>query len=90
MQTFTESTIEETALNWFKDLGYAIVYGGDIAPDESAAERENYGEVILAGRLKDALKRINPKRSRRSLGRCLSKSYASKFTVIGWQQSRFP
>ncbi len=58
---FTESTIEETALEWLKDMGYTIVFGGDIAPEEPAAERENYGEVILAGRLKDALKRINPK-----------------------------
>src|SRR5258707_7400545 len=58
--TFTESTIEETALDWLKDLGYSIVYGGDIAPDEPAAELENYGEVIREGRLKDALKRINP------------------------------
>jgi type I restriction enzyme R subunit len=59
MTHFTESTIEETALEWLKDMGYTIVFGGDIAPDEPAAERENYGEVILAGRLKDALKRIN-------------------------------
>ena len=60
MTHFTESIIEETALEWLKDLGYTIVFGGDIAPEEPAAERENYGEVILSGRLKDALKRINP------------------------------
>jgi type I restriction enzyme R subunit len=69
--TFTESIIEETSLAWLKDLGYTIVFGGDIAPEEPGAahlrqeqrgrqERENYGEVILAGRLKEALKRINP------------------------------
>ncbi|MEP7136268.1 MAG: type I restriction endonuclease subunit R [Chloroflexota bacterium] len=61
MTHFTESTIEETALAWLKDLGYTIVYGGDIAPEEPAAERENYGEVILSGRVKEALRRINPK-----------------------------
>ena len=60
MTHFTESTIEETALEWLKDMGYTIVFGNDIAPDEPAAERENYGEVILSGRLKDALRRINP------------------------------
>jgi type I restriction enzyme R subunit len=60
MTHFTESTIEETALDWLKDLGYTIVFGNDIAPDEPAAERENYGEVVLAGRLKAALERINP------------------------------
>ena len=60
MTHFTESIIEDTALEWLKDLGYTVVFGNDIAPDEPAAERENYGEVILAERLKDALKRINP------------------------------
>jgi type I restriction enzyme R subunit len=59
--TFTESMIEQTTLDWLKDLGYAIVFGGDIAPGEPNVERENYGEVILAGRLKAALERINPK-----------------------------
>jgi hypothetical protein len=42
MKSFAESTIEETALEWLKDLGYAIVFGGDIAPEESVAERERY------------------------------------------------
>ncbi len=29
MTHFTESVIEQTALDWLKDLGYAVVYGGD-------------------------------------------------------------
>ena len=61
MTHFTESTLEETVLEWLRDLGYSIVFGNEIAPDEPAAEREHYGEVVLAGRLKGALKRINPK-----------------------------
>ncbi len=60
MNKFTESIIEETGLLWLKDLGYSILFGGDIAPEEHNAEREDYGEVALAGRLKAALKRINP------------------------------
>jgi type I restriction enzyme, R subunit len=60
MTNFTESTIEETTLEWLKAMGYTIVFGNDIAPGEPAAERENYSEVILSGRLKDALRRINP------------------------------
>ena len=34
---FTESSIEETALEWFKDMGYAIVFGGEIAPENRLA-----------------------------------------------------
>jgi type I restriction enzyme R subunit len=60
MTQFTESAIEDAALDWLKDMGYTIIFGGDIAPEEPAAERKNYGEVILEGRLKEALKRINP------------------------------
>jgi type I restriction enzyme R subunit len=57
---FTESSIEQAALDWFKDLGYAVLFGGDIAPEEPAAERIDYSEVVLSGRLITALARINP------------------------------
>ena len=33
MTHFTESIIEQAALDWFEDLGYTIVFGGDIAPE---------------------------------------------------------
>ena len=39
MTHFTESIIEQAALDWFKDLGYTILFGGDIAPEEPTAER---------------------------------------------------
>jgi len=41
--TITESTVEEAALAWFEELGYAIVHGPDLAPGELFAEREGYG-----------------------------------------------
>jgi hypothetical protein len=37
-----------------------MAHGPDIAPDMPGAERANYGEVVLAGRLRDALARLNP------------------------------
>ena len=37
MTRFTESAIEETALNWIKHLGYAMVYGGDIVHENTLA-----------------------------------------------------
>ena len=57
---FSESIVEEAALAWLAGLGYAVVHGPDIAPGEPAAERAEYGEVILAGRLRAALRRLNP------------------------------
>jgi type I restriction enzyme R subunit len=52
---FAESTIEQAALAWLESLGYAIQHGPDIAPGEPAAERGDYGQVVLAQRLRDTL-----------------------------------
>jgi type I restriction enzyme R subunit len=60
-QPFTESTVEEATLELFSALGYTIVHGPLIAPGELLAERAEYSEVLLVGRLKQALARINPK-----------------------------
>lgn len=58
--SFTESTVEEAALSWFDNLGYAALHGPDIAPGEFNAERASYGKVVLVGRLRPAPERINP------------------------------
>ena len=55
-----ESTVEEAALSWFEELGYAVVHGPDLAPGELFTERESYGDVVLVKRLREALTRINP------------------------------
>jgi type I restriction enzyme R subunit len=58
---FYESQLEEAALEWFEELGYEVVFGPVIAPEGEYPEREDYSDVILAERVKDALGRINPK-----------------------------
>ncbi|MFZ5625062.1 MAG: type I restriction endonuclease subunit R [Gemmatimonadota bacterium] len=60
MTAFTESTVESAALAWLEAIGWRVVHGPDIAPDMPAAERRDYGEVVLAQRLRDALARLNP------------------------------
>ncbi|MCO6457900.1 MAG: type I restriction endonuclease subunit R [Pirellulaceae bacterium] len=57
---FNESTVEAAALSWFEDLGYGVLHGPHIAPGEPAAERESFGDVVLVGRLRDAIDRLNP------------------------------
>ena len=63
MSKLTESAIEDFAIKLFERLGYSYVYAPDIAPDGEQPERSHYGEVLLTGRLAQALKRINPKLS---------------------------
>jgi len=41
-------------------LDYTILSGPEIAPGEPAAEREDYEQVILESRLRQALQRLNP------------------------------
>ncbi len=60
MTRFTESEAEEAALAWLKTAGWAIAHGPDIAPGQPFAEREDYRDVILKDRLRDALVRLNP------------------------------
>src|SRR5690348_4880119 len=55
-----ESAVEDAALGWFKELGYAVAHGPDIAAAERAAERASFRDVVLVGRLRDAISRLNP------------------------------
>jgi type I restriction enzyme R subunit len=60
MTHFTESTIEEAATDWLKDLGYAYAFGPEIAFDGDSPERLDYQEALLLGRLQEAIVRLNP------------------------------
>ena len=60
MTAITENDVEQAALAWLKRLGWQAAHGPDIAPDTLGAERIDYGEVVLAQRLRDALARLNP------------------------------
>ena len=42
-------------LSWFEELGYGIGHGPEIAPGEPAAERESFSDVVLVGRLSEAI-----------------------------------
>jgi len=58
--TFSESVVEHAALAWLESAGWQVRNGAEIAPGEPAAERDDYGQVVLAQRLRDALARLNP------------------------------
>ena len=58
--SLTESIVEDAALTWFGELGYAVGHGPHIAPGEPAAERDSFGDVVLVGRLREGIRRLNP------------------------------
>ena len=57
----TEDQLEQETLGWLSELGYAVHSGYDIAHDGSNPQRSSYREVVLAGRLREAIACLNPK-----------------------------
>jgi type I restriction enzyme R subunit len=59
---FSESVVEDAALAWLRDLGYAVLSGPAIAAGEPDAERSDpsYRDVVLERRLRQALAVLNP------------------------------
>jgi type I restriction enzyme R subunit len=60
MRGIDETMVEQAALQWFSELGYEVAFGPDISPGGERPERDSFGEVVLAGRLRAALRRLNP------------------------------
>ncbi len=58
MPFFTESLVEEAALDWFRKLDY-LVDGGPERPPGEVGSRRNYSEVVHWASLQGALRRLN-------------------------------
>ncbi|MHB1307526.1 MAG: type I restriction endonuclease subunit R, partial [Limisphaerales bacterium] len=58
--SLNESIVEVAALEWFGELGYAVGHGPQLAPGEPASERDSFGDLVLVGRLTEAIRRLNP------------------------------
>ena len=56
----TEDQLEQETLGWLSEVCYAVHSGYDIAHDGPDPQRASYREVVLAGRLREAIARLNP------------------------------
>ena len=58
----SESDVEKYILSVLQSLDYEIVRGGneEYLPGGSQALRDDYHSVVLVGRLRNALQKINP------------------------------
>jgi type I restriction enzyme R subunit len=61
MSWLSEQDVENAAIGYFEALGYEYVHGSKLAPDGEAPERETYAQVLLVGRLEQAVARLNPR-----------------------------
>jgi len=55
-----EAIAEAALMEWLGDLRYEARLGGEIAPGMPDAERDGYRDVVLVGRLREAIERLNP------------------------------
>ena len=60
MALITEDHLEQQCLEWFKELGYTHVFAPQLDSDGTSPERTDFRQVILTGRLRSALQRLNP------------------------------
>src|SRR5437899_2890595 len=55
----TELMVEEATAVWFSELGYSIRNAAEMALG-IFGERSSFADVVLVGRLRDAVARLNP------------------------------
>ena len=60
MSRFSEGVVEQATLAWFEALDYEVLHGPEIAPGERDEERATYEDVLLLGRLEEAIIRLYP------------------------------
>jgi type I restriction enzyme R subunit len=56
----TEDQLEQETLGWLAEVGYRPLHGPTIAPEGEYPERSSYQQVLLPGRLREAIDRLNP------------------------------
>ena len=56
----TEDQLEQETLGWLAEVGYRPLHGPTIAPEGEHPERSSYQQVLLPGRLREAIDRLNP------------------------------
>lgn len=57
---FNEGLVEEAVIATFQELGYVYLPPEVISPDGTRPARAAYGDVIFAGRLAEAVEKLNP------------------------------
>jgi len=60
MKPITENIIEESTIETLQSQGWEYANGKELSPEGLFCERENYEQIILINRLRNAIAKINP------------------------------
>ena len=74
-----EAEVEQAALAWLGELGWVIHDGAGLCREDGAGERQDHSTVVLAGRLRAALERLNPELP----GDALDDAFRRLTTLVG-------
>ena len=74
-----EEQLENLCLDWFREGGWDVLHGPDIAPESATPMRSDYAQVILDGQVFDAFKRINKHIPRDHIDSCYEQLKAIAF-----------
>lgn len=55
-----ETELESRCLDWFRECGWEVATGPDIAPDSPSPLRRDYAKIVLEAHVEAAFSRINP------------------------------
>lgn len=55
-----DSLAEQPALEALRAIGWDYIHGSELGADDGGAERSRWSDVVLLGRLRQAIERINP------------------------------
>jgi type I restriction enzyme R subunit len=60
MVAYNEDAYELQSLDWLEGIGWNLAKGPEIAHDGMMPERSSHKDILLVGRVEDAISRINP------------------------------
>lgn len=55
-----EEQLEQLCLDWFRESGWDVLYGPDIASDGSNPRRNDYSQIILPSEMEAVFAQVNP------------------------------
>ena len=79
-----EAGYERHVLEWLAEIGWKHEFGPELAQNGDRPERDSFKDVILAGRLEEALARINPGLPRDVIRRVRQRVQSPGETDIFW------
>jgi type I restriction enzyme, R subunit len=60
MKLITEDIIEKSTIEILQEIGWQYANGREISPEGLFCERDSFGDVVLVGRLRYAISKLNP------------------------------